>query len=90
MHKKRVPYEKAQRDHSPSNRFSVVWDRDWIYRTVRVVDLVKEAKTKNRQKEKILAFVTEIFRRLEGSGLITLLEKAAREKKLGGRMELVK
>jgi len=61
--------------------FDVVWDRDWIYRTARVVDLVKETKTKNRQKEKILAFVTETFRRLEGSGLITLLEKAAREKK---------
>jgi len=63
------------------NNFDVVWDRDRISRIVRLIDLVKEAKSKKLQKEKILGFITETFKQFERSGLISLLEKAARQYK---------
>ena len=61
--------------------FIVVWDRDWIYRTEKLVNLIKEAKNKNMQKEKILTFIKETIKKFEKSGLIQLLTKAAKEYK---------
>jgi len=75
-------FEETERvSEKLGNNFDIVWDRNRIYRTVRLIDLVKEAKSKNLQKEKILGFMTETFKQFERSGLTSLLEKAARQYK---------
>jgi len=61
--------------------FEVEWDKDWVYRTIRVRELVKGTRSKDVQKKKILTFIMQTLRKFEDVKLIELLRKAAIEYK---------
>jgi hypothetical protein len=61
--------------------FCITWDKDKLNRVEYLKDLIKATKQKDEQKKKIIDFITETINHLEESGLINILEKAAKEYK---------